>query len=57
MSATIPPDVITILSVNLVVLEYSLDKMLYPNDILVSAATRQKSFPAMAINLVNREAI
>jgi len=49
MSDTIPPEVITHLSVNFVVFECSLDRMLKPSDILVSAATKQKSLPAIAV--------
>lgn len=48
MSATMPLEVIAHLSVSLVVLEWSLDKILYPSEILVSAAIKQKSLPAMA---------
>ena len=47
-SATMPADVITQESVNLVVLDLVLDKMLYPLDTRVSVATVTKSFPAMA---------
>ena len=55
MSATIPLEVMTVCSVSLEVLEYSLERMLYPVEIRISAATKQKSFPAIAklINLVN----
>ena len=49
ISATIPPDVIAQEFVSLVVLECSLERMLNPSEILVSAAITQKSLPAIAI--------
>jgi len=49
ISATIPLDVMAHLSVNLVVLEKLLERILYPSEIRVSAAIVTKSFPAMAI--------
>lgn len=50
MSATIPLDVMQHFEVSYVVFEYSLEIIEYPSEILVSAAIKQKSWPAIAIN-------
>ena len=48
-SATIPAEVRMVVSVNLVVLDCTLDRILKPADILVSVATVTKSAPAIAV--------
>ena len=52
ISATIPLDVMAHLSVNLVVLEKLLEMIEYPSEIRVSAAMVTKSFPAIAIKII-----
>ena len=52
MSATMPLDVMAQVSVSLVVLEYLLEMIENPSEIRVSAAIVTKSFPAIAIKII-----